>query len=198
VNFRRAIGQGLGVDRGDQTDSELISASLVEPEAFVGIFDRHVDAISRYVARRMGAELTGELTSEVFTTAFARRDRYDLAQQHAIPWLYGIASNLMRRHRRTERRRLRAYARGGVDRGVVLEDSPPSDPDVAAALMSLSTFDREVLLLFAWADLSYEQIASALSVPVGTVRSRLHRARRELRAALSGDPRPLETEVADG
>ena len=86
--------------------------------------------------------------------------------------LFGIATNLLRHHLRSEARRLRAYAR--VDR-------PPDIREIAAALAQLSTDERDVLLLFAWADLRYEEIAVALQMPIGTVRSRLNRARGRLR-----------------
>lgn len=101
------------------------------------------------------------------------------------PWLFGIAANLLRRHRRAEERRLRAYARAamapgdasafdGVDERL---DAAAATVALAHALASLGPGERDVLLLHAWADLSYEQIAGALAIPVGTVRSRLHRAR---------------------
>ena len=78
---------------------------------------------------------------------------------------------------------LRAYARAGVD-------GPAGDLDieesaaVAAALLELRPEEREVLLLHTWADLDYEQIAAALAIPIGTVRSRLHRGRDRLRTRL--------------
>jgi len=107
-------------------------------------------------------------------------------------WLFGIAANLIRRHWRTERRRLRAYARTGVDpigdEAAEVErrvDAVAAAPAVAAALASLGAGEREVLLLFAWADLSYDEISTALGIPVGTVRSRLSRARARVRELLS-------------
>ncbi len=119
------------------------------------------------------------------------------------PWLYGIASNLIGRHRRAEIRAYRALARTGVD---PIESAPHTDEvdarlaagverELASALAQLPRGDRDVLLLFAWADLTYEQVAAALSIPVGTVRSRLHRARRRLREALGGtNPLSIEEE----
>jgi RNA polymerase sigma factor (sigma-70 family) len=112
-------------------------------------------------------------------------------RERALPWLFGIAANLARRHRRTEVRRLRAYARTGRD--PLLDehgdaparlDAAAAGPRLAAALAELRAHDREALLLFAWAELSYEEISLALRIPVGTVRSRLHRARQALRAHL--------------
>jgi RNA polymerase sigma-70 factor (ECF subfamily) len=68
--------------------------------------------------------------------------------------------------------------------------------DLADALASLAAGDREVLLLIAWAELAYDEVAVALGIPVGTVRSRLHRARRKVRAALGGeDPTTISEET---
>lgn len=128
----------------------------------------------------------------MFAIAFRSRGRYDRGAADARPWLFGIAANLARRHSRTERRRLRAYARTGVD--PLGDDVGDSDrrldalaagPALAAALAALRPGEREVLLLFAWADLSYEEIAAALGVPIGTVRSRLSRARGRVRELLA-------------
>ena len=111
-----------------------------------------------------------------------------------MPWLYGIATNLLHRYRRAERRQLYAYSRSGVDRSVAYEDEADArvvgsslDARLAGALAAMRPRERDALLLYALADLSYEEVALALDVPVGTVRTWLHRARataqRELAAA---------------
>lgn len=171
------------------SDAVVILRSLDDPAAFGPIFDRHFTEIHRYVARRLGWSLADELAAETFVVAFDRRADFKLAREDARPWLYGIAANLMRRHRRTEARRLRAMAR---ERSSLSE---PSDLVEAAserisaqaqrslladALGHLRSGDREVLCLAAWAELSAPEIASALGIPIGTVRSRLHRARRQM------------------
>src|SRR2546421_4573837 len=174
----------------DQTDATAIAASLDEPRAFVAIFERHFETIGRYLRRRLNEALADELTAEVFMTAFARRASYDLARPDARPWLYGIAANLVRAHARAEERELRALARAAADPtrapapGI---DSPatPLEPVLAGVLGALAPGDREVLLLFAWGELKYEEIAEALELPVGTVKSRLNRTRALLRAAIS-------------
>jgi RNA polymerase sigma factor (sigma-70 family) len=174
------------------TDAELIAASLAEPARFADLFDRHFDAIHRYVRRRIGGELAEDLAAETFVEALRVRPRFDQAQSDARPWLFGIAANLLRHHRREERRRLMAYARTGVDPIAVDEfetadsrvDAHVFGPRLALALASLRAGDREALLLLAWEHLSYEQISVALGIPVGTVRSRLHRARRRVRELL--------------
>lgn len=172
------------------SDASAIAASVSDPDAFVAIFERHYAAISRYLRRRLSRAIADELAAEVFATAFTRRAAYDVARPNALPWLYGIAANLLRSQARTEERALQTLARTGVDTFVDAEE--PSDlvlrsslaPELARALLDLSPADRDVLLLFAWADLSYEDIGVALGLPVGTVRSRLNRARRTLRRRL--------------
>lgn len=187
----------LSGDHPFPDDAALIEASRREPETFAGLYDRHAAPIHRYVSRRLGDGMADDIVADTFLAAFRRRQSYDLRRSDARPWLYGIAANLIGKHRRTESRMLRAFARTGTD--PVVEghadriDSRVSaasvQRDLAAALAGLSAGDRDVLLLIAWADLSYEQTASALGIPLGTVRSRLHRAREKIRAAL-GDRNP--------
>ncbi len=186
-------------DRPD--DAELIAASLTEPARFALIFDRHYDAIHRYLARRGGWELAEDLAAIVFLKAFESRGRFRPGETSAAPWLYGIAGNVLRRHSRTELRRLRAYARlpreeaGDVDIRAVGDrvDAERAAPQVYEALASLPEAERDALLLVAWGDLTYQQAAVALNVPIGTVRSRLHRARARLRELLRA--KGQETEV---
>ena len=181
------------------TDAQTIAASLEDEARFALIFDRHFAAIHRYLHRRAGRELADDLAAETFTQAFDHRSGFDATREDARPWLFGIAANLMRHHRRAERRRLLAYVRTGVDPVSELDvdavhdrvDAAALGPRVALALARLDARDREALLLLAWADLTYPQIAEALGTPVGTVRSRIHRARRRVRALLDGHPIPL-------
>jgi RNA polymerase sigma factor (sigma-70 family) len=180
------------------SDADVIRVSLSEPDSFVAIFERHFEPIYGYLTRRAGVDAGSELASEVFTAAFAQRARYDLSRVDALPWLYGIAANLLRRRRRREGRQLRAYARAPLDRATEPGFGGQSDPVLATALAALKPPDREVLLLFAWADLDYGQIAEALRIPVGTVRSRLNRARRQLRTALTDDPVFKPEEAVNG
>lgn len=178
---------------GRQNDGDAISASLRDPARFAVVFDRHYEEIRSYLTRRAGRELADELASETFVRAFAARAGYDGSYPDARPWLYGIATNLMRQHARTEERRRRAYVRA-IERDEVPEefdavagriDASLGARVVAAALARLSSADRDTLLLFALTDLDYEGIALATRVPVGTVRSRMHRVRRHLQASLS-------------
>ena len=199
---RRAEDQGAADARLD--DAALIERSWHEPEAFAALYDRHAAPIHRFAGRRLGDQMADDVVGETFLAAFRRRKRYDLRRADARPWLYGIAANVIGKHRRAEVRMLRAYARTGVDPVAAghadLVDSricaAAVQRDLAAALAGLPAGDRDVLLLIAWADLSYEETAAALGIPVGTVRSRLHRARRKVREALGGqDPTSSNQEL---
>ena len=187
------------------SDANCLARSMSEPAAFEAIFDRHFEAVHRYLHRRAGCDLADDLAAQTFAVAFACRASRR-ADATVLPWLYGIATNLLRRSRRAERRQLRAYARSGVDRGVAYDDEAAArvddaalGPRLARALAAMRPRERDVLLLYALADLSYQEIALALEVPVGTVRTWLHRARdvaqREL--AEEKDPAPLATSGAD-
>jgi RNA polymerase sigma-70 factor (ECF subfamily) len=170
----------------EPTDADLIARSLDDPRAFMPLVERHQRVLFGYLARRVGRDIAEDVTSETFTRAFAQRTRYDLERPDARPWLFGIATNLLRNHARSEVRQLRAYQRHGVDDRQHDDDAATharldaisQSPALAAALEALKPGDREALLMFAWNDMSYEDIAESLGIPVGTVRSRLNRARR--------------------
>src|SRR4051794_30276916 len=99
------------LDTEGVTDGAAIGASVTEPERFAEIFDRHWDEIYRYINRRLGPDAAEDVGAETFTVAFRNRGRYDPTRDDALPWLYGIATNLIGQHRRVERRRHRALAR---------------------------------------------------------------------------------------
>jgi RNA polymerase sigma factor (sigma-70 family) len=198
VNTLPAIGEdAVVIETQPQTeratDAALIERSWRRPDVFAAVFDRYYVEIHGFVARRLGHGRADDLASETFLIAFDRRRRYDLARADARPWLYGIASNLIARHRRAEVRQLRALAR--ADRREAVDDdhadgrldAQAQRGRLAAALLEIADRDREVLLLVAWAQLTCEEAAHALGIPAGTARSRLHRARRKTRAALTGE-----------
>lgn len=153
------------------------------------MFEEHFDAIYGYLARRVGPEVGRDLAAETFARAFAARKKFDPLRGEARAWVFGIAANLVRRHYRDEERRLRALARLDAPSGA---EDEPTEPRIAVALAEMPQAERDTLLLYAWADLSYEEIAVALDIPLGTVRSRVHRARHRMREALS------EEEALDG
>jgi RNA polymerase sigma factor (sigma-70 family) len=175
-----------------EADNAVVRRSLREPEAFIELFERYADDVHRYALRRLGADAADDVMAETFTVAFAQRGRFDLSRVDARPWLFSIATNLIRGQRRAELRRWRAMARAGVapdeereaDRVAARLTAQGARGQLAAALASLSPDQRDALLLYAWTELNYEQIAEALGVPTGTVRSRLHRARGGLRDEL--------------
>lgn len=184
------------------SDTDCLARSLDEPTAFEPIFERHFDAVHKYLHRRVGRDVADELAAETFAVAFERRKT--CRGESALPWLYGIATNLLRRRWRTERRQLRAYARSNVDSWADYEDEATSRVDAAAArlaraLAAMRSKERDALLLYALAALSYEEIAVALDVPVGTVRTWLHRAREVAQRELAAetDALPLATTGAD-
>ncbi len=176
------------------TDAAVIEQSWAEPERFEAIFQRYFGRIHQYLAARVGGRIADDLAAEVFTIAFAQRQRYDLARECARPWLYGIATNLARTYRRQEQRRYRALARAGAQAVAPSEEdlvaervsAAAAGPALAAALAGLGSGDRDVLLLAAVAGLDNQEVARSLGIPCGTVRSRLSRARARLRAALGG------------
>jgi RNA polymerase sigma-70 factor (ECF subfamily) len=178
-------------------DSDAISASAATPADFAAIFDRHFDAVHAYLQRRIGRDLADELAAETFLIAFDSRARYDVSRPDARPWLFGIATNLLHRHHRHELRELRAYARSAADPILDAFDGIDARIDASSvrrelvdALTRVPAEELDALLLYAWADFSYTEIAEALEIPIGTVRSRLSRARARLRTALEAEAVP--------
>lgn len=172
----------------DPTDAELISASLDEPSLFGGIFSRHYYAVYRFTARRIGQGDARDLTADTFVRAFEIRHRYDPSHPSCLPWLYGIAQNLIGDRLRRVRRGRRVYL-VTVVANPIMEFGEEADDRVVAysvaglladALRRLSKRDRNTLLLYALEGLTYSEIARALDIPAGTVGSRLARARRQI------------------
>lgn len=176
----------------DASDAAVVARSLASPEVFGELYDRHAATLLRYMTRRVGSDDAEGLLGELFRIAFERRSAFDGTRVSARPWLYGIASHLLLKHRRGEGRALRAWARLASTR-----ERPADSEERSVALADARALLPKVidaLLLFAWEDQSYEDIAAALEVPVGTVRSRLNRARRRLRElAMPAGKRPRRT-----
>ena len=184
------------------SDVEIVRASIRDPSCFGEIFDRYADDILRYASARLGSDMAEDVTAETFLAAFRARGRYDLSRENARPWLYGIAIRQIGKHSRAERRyrealsRVRAETVAG-DFGDRVADRVTAEqlrPRLSAVLSGLPRHDRELLLLVAWTDLTYEESAQALGVSVSAVKSRLHRIRvrtrqalREVNPALSGE-----------
>jgi RNA polymerase sigma factor (sigma-70 family) len=159
------------------SDADIIARSMRDPDVFAALFERHFESVYAYLARRVGADIGGDLTADVFLAAFESRRRYDLSRPMSRPWLLGIATNLAHRHWRTERLRLASITKiapSGTadteDETVDRVDAAAVASEVSAAVASLDAGCRDVLLLVAWADLSYAEAAEALDIPIGTYR----------------------------
>ena len=184
------------------TDAALLTASLRDPDAFTELFERHWAGLYRFCLNRAGS--AGEdIAAEAFRVAFDRRRRFDPRYADARPWLFGIATNLLRDHFRAARRDENKRERSAA---LALASAPDSDidalerqllgPQLTAALQGIPAADRDALLLLAWADLDYEQIAQALDIPLGTVRSRIYRARQRVREHLQSTDDTTRTREA--
>jgi len=175
------------------TDSEIIQRSLQQPAAFAELFDRHARAVNAFATYRIGRHAAEDVLSETFLVAFRRRADFDTDVESAGPWLLGIASRLIRRHRAVEARQWRSFAAsisqhehsslGGLEDALTRVDAEREVETLKARIAALAPKDRETLLLYAWQGMSYDEVAAALGVPVGTVRSRLNRVRRRLDSA---------------
>jgi RNA polymerase sigma factor (sigma-70 family) len=165
---------------------------LADPERFTVVHDRYFAVIYRYVAGRLGTQAAEDVAAETFLVAFDRRGTFDADRGDLRVWLFGIATNLVARHRRKEARHYRALSRlapprdaeGHESRVVAAVAAGRLVPQLAKGLSQLSAKERDVLLLVAIGQLGYEEIAAALGVPVGTVGSRLNRARKKLNSVL--------------
>lgn len=176
----------------DPTDAELWHRVRAgDADAFGALFTRHGPTIHRYALRRTAdRDHADDITATVFLEAWRIRSRTDLHHATALPWLYGIATNVLHNWRRSRRRHDAALGR--------LRDLPGPEPrevehlvtaaaearQVLDALPRLPRRELDVLILATWEQLSTAEIASALDLPLGTVKSRLHRAR----ARLTPDP----------
>ena len=156
------------------------------------MFRAEFSSLHRYLHRRARDDAADDVAVETFASAHMNWDRFDQARP-VRPWLYGIAANLVRRYWRDEQAKLRAYAKTGIDTVLALDDggvvhrldAQARLRELAAALADLRPEDRDVLLLHAWAELSDTEIAAALSLSLGTVKSRLHRTREQLQNRLA-------------
>lgn len=181
------------------TDADLLRR-VDDPEMFERFVRRHVDVVHRYVARRLGASDADEITNDVFLTAYRLSGRFRSDADSALPWLLGIATNLLRTRRRREARHYRHLATTGLD---LVDASAPQkeldglDPRLAASLARMRPRHREVLFLSAVAGLSIPEIAEALGAREGTVRAWLHRARTRAASDLSDLAKPREDATTD-
>jgi RNA polymerase sigma factor (sigma-70 family) len=174
----------------EPSDATLWSRSRGgDADAFGVLFERHAKTIYNYCFRRVGDWAAAEdMLSIVFLEAWRRRDK-ELPPNKVLPWLYGIATNVLRNRRRSERRfaaALRRMPRPQAEPSFDhLADARLDDEQqmrrLLALLSQLPQHEQDVFVICAWMELSYEDAALALDIPIGTVRSRLSRARQHLR-----------------
>ena len=173
------------------SDDELWGrAAGGDVEAFGALFSRHAPAVYAFCLRRTADRAEADdLTSIVFLEAWRRREEVRIEPNAVRAWLLGVAVNSLRSHWRSRRRHAAALARlrvervelDQIDRAVERLDATAGLQAARDALGGLRREERDVLTLVAWGELDYEGVAVALGIPVGTVRSRLSRARRRLR-----------------
>jgi len=174
-----------------RTGGRQDAVAIVAAADFENAFRAHFAPVYRFISRRVGADLAEDLAAEVFATAYRRRGSYQPSRGSLRAWLYGIAANMVRGHWRDEQQLLELDARMGAPGPAATFADAADDrviaaalaPQIAGALAALNPDQRDVLL-YAWAELSHEEIAAALGIAPGTARSRLSRARAALRAHL--------------
>ncbi|KJL26631.1 ECF RNA polymerase sigma factor SigK [Microbacterium azadirachtae] len=174
------------------SDSDIVLASQRVPGRFSEIFERHAPRVEAFIISRVGTTAKDDILSETFLAAFRYRDKFDLAAESALPWLMGIATRMIRRHRSDEAKHWRSLtasaglaaeiAPDDLAAAAIRVDAQAAVRELAPRISALRDRDRDLLLLYAWGDLTYEQIAEALAIPIGTVRSRLSRIRANLSA----------------
>ncbi|HEX4811867.1 MAG TPA: RNA polymerase sigma factor [Nonomuraea sp.] len=178
-------------------DAQLAAQAGRDPAVFSAVYDRYFRDVYRYIAGRLDVQAADDLTAETFLIALRGLRKFDPERGGLRPWLFGIATNLVARHRSKEASHYRALARVGTEpdadshetRVVNAVTAQRLQPQLAKALMKLTRGERDVLLLMALGQLSHEEIAQSLRIPYGTVGSRLSRARKKLRTELE-DVRP--------
>jgi RNA polymerase sigma factor (sigma-70 family) len=192
-------GRGISVSASDE--SLLQASANGDSHAFAELYERHARTIYNYLFRRLADWSEAEdLTAVVFLEAFSRRADVVIVEGKLVPWLYGIATNVLRNRRRALwRHRRLAYTLASQPGPAVASDGARAEAaeqmrGVLTRMARLPRRQRDVVALCIWSGLSYEEAAAALGVPVGTVRSRLARARAAL-AELDGAARHGEVEM---
>ncbi|MBA3375587.1 MAG: sigma-70 family RNA polymerase sigma factor [Actinobacteria bacterium] len=175
--------------RADASDDTLWRSSRSGDQgAFAALYERHASTIYNYLFRRVADWSEAEdLTAVVFLEAYRRRSDAVIVDGKLLPWLYGIATNVLRNRRRAQWRHRRLLAQlasePGGETGSDVHARVEAAEQMRSVLNHITSLPRaqqDVIALCTWSGLSYEEAAVALGVPVGTVRSRLSRARASL------------------
>ncbi|WP_089213948.1 RNA polymerase sigma factor [Streptosporangium subroseum] len=178
--------------REQVNDAELVDRFQRDPELFTAVYDRYFRDIYLYATGRLDVQAGEDIAAETFCVAFRDRERFNPERGSLRPWLFGIATNLMARHRRKEARHYRALARVRVEpvpdshenRVISSVTAERMKPQLVKALAALNQGERDVVMLVSLGQLSHQEVAEALGVSYGTVGSRLSRARKKLHNAI--------------
>jgi len=189
---RGPIGEGQGVQSLSTSGAPV---SVVVERAVRELYVAHGAAIHRYAARRVGVDLADDILAETFRRALESYNRFDLGRGSARGWLFGIATNVLRKHRRSETRRLGALARASGQTSSAIDplltrmlslDAERELRRVLDAFEHLADDDIDLLVLVVWEEMASREVAEIFGIPAGTVRSRLHRIRTVLDRAREG------------
>ena len=203
----RIRSRSAGRSQLEVTDEDLWGRSRRGDDvAFGRLFDRHADALFRYcVVRLRSRESAQDVVSYVFAEAWRQRHRIELQAGSLRPWLFSVARN---RTGRVQAQLIKRADRSLGETVVVLDDHADRVvdrvdaqrlcADVLAAIDVLPTAAREVLVLSVWGGLTYEQIAAELNIEIGTVKSRLNRARQRLASVVDPQRRSSSSEASRG
>lgn len=171
----------------------LVARSLVDPHAFTGVVASVAPRAHRWMRVAHGPDGADDIVAEALLEAFRVRSSFDAGRGTVRSWFLGIVARVAHRHRRRSAVWMRTCERQA--RGATQAQRPAGDigavqdgwlaPELAESLRRLPHSQREVLLLFALADLGYTEIAAVLGIADGTVRSRLNRARTTLATELA-------------
>lgn len=169
----------------DVDDATLVARAGAGDTAALGdLYDRHARALFAFLARVASFDEAEDLVHTTFLRVSASASRFDPTKGEARAWLFGIAANLAQERRRALVRKARAFLRATTEPSSAAGEGARND--VARALETLSEAKRVVVVLAEVEGFSCQEIADMLSIPVGTVWTRLHHARIELRAFLEG------------
>ena len=193
-----AFPQTSGQSETARTDAQLLAGGTAGLRI---LYERYFDALFRYAAGRVGRQAAEDVVAETFLIAFTRRAAFDPSHVSALPWLIGIATNLLRSQRRAERKHLatdpgRINPRGapdlGLDNTISRADAVAVRGAVMRAVRRLGPSEREAFLVHALAGLEGEELGVALGVSSSAAAVRLHRARTKLRMTLEPTIRSRE------
>lgn len=178
----------------ERSDRQLLAGLPEQPELIGVLYERHAPAVFRFLSRRAGPAAAEDLLSEVFVAALQARGRVVAHDSgSALPWLYGIAGNVLRHHLRSTRAGGAVARDAGMDWDAVEArlDAQARRGELRAALSALSPAERDLLLLVAWEELSPAEAARVVGISQVAARSRLHRARMRAARALQPAAGPL-------